>query len=448
MEFIIFLVILIISTFLLYKKRKKSYPYAVNQDEKHAFKNGQKLHLKHNSLSLPSNVQEHTLFLKIKIKSSFLGFLKQPYIEISAKGKSLKQYIEHGAKGDRYLNISNFNLAKEITLKPKRMQICSDEVELFQFKNPELKDKKILIVAPHPDDAEIAAYGLYSQFAKDVFVLTYLAGEKGSFKYRELYDNVNEHQQKKGEIRTWNALTVPLMAGVSTENVVMLGYFDNALLKMFNDKKKNFGSDKLNTDDVEIFRKFNFSSLGKKLTGEANWNDMIQNLKMILTEFQPDVIITPHPFIDSHEDHQYATISIIQALKELNLHDGKLLLYTNHYTEKEFYPLGKIGAIMPLPFKSEANIYCSSVFSFPVSEKEQKDKILAFDAMNDLRPNTEYRFAHRLFADGFTRGREKLLSIEKDYFNRYIRSNELFFVVDFDEMYQPEKYKALIEGLS
>lgn len=46
--------------------------------------------------------------------------------------------------------------------------------------------------------------------------------------------------------------------------------------------------------------------------------------------------------------------------------------------------------------------------------------------MNDLRPNTEYRFAHRLFADGFTRGREKLLSIEKDYFNRYIRSNELF----------------------
>lgn len=279
-------------------------------------------------------------------------------------------------------------------------------------------------------------------------MLTYLAGEKGSFKYRELYDNVNEHQQKKGEIRTWNALTVPLMAGVSTENVVMLGYFDNALLKMFNDKKKNFGSDKLNTDDVEIFRKFNFSSLGKKLTGEANWNDMIQNLKMILTEFQPDVIITPHPFIDSHEDHQYATISIIQALKELNLHDGKLLLYTNHYTEKEFYPLGKIGAIMPLPFKSEANIYCSSVFSFPVSEKEQKDKILAFDAMNDLRPNTEYRFAHRLFADGFTRGREKLLSIEKDYFNRYIRSNELFFVVDFDEMYQPEKYKALIEGLS
>lgn len=128
--------------FFTLQKAKKSYPYAVNQDEKHAFKNGQKLHLKHNSLSLPSDVQEHTLFLKIKVKSSLLGFLKQPYIEISAEGKSLKQYIEHGAKGDRYLNISNFNSVKEITLKPKRMQICSDEVELFQFKNPELKDKK------------------------------------------------------------------------------------------------------------------------------------------------------------------------------------------------------------------------------------------------------------------------------------------------------------------
>lgn len=425
----------------LYKKSQSFYPYKTSSSYSYKFKSDFTIDYKKQPIDLPLEIEKSdTVFLKLKVKSKWLGYFVQPYIEIESSNGIFKQYTEHGARGFRYINISN--IGSQLTIKGKRLIIANQKIEVSIFKNEEIHNKKILFISPHADDAEIAGYGLYSKNPKNTFVLTVSAGEKG-YKYRELYTNKEKQHQKKGDIRVWNSLTVPLMANVPLKNILTFGLFNDTLEDMYNDKSKVISSKVLNTDDVTIFTKQNFSPLGDGLENVSNWKSFVKNLEHIIQNFNPDIIATPYPYIDSHEDHQYSTIACIEALKNLQLSKGKLFLYTNHYTDDEYYPHGKMGSIMSVPPKFDNSIYFDSIYSHPLNKFEQIDKILAFDAMNDLRPNTEYRLWYRLFSNGFTRLREKLFSIEKDYFNRYVRSNELFFVVDIKNIYD----KKIVQNL-
>lgn len=434
----------LIFLFFLYRKSQSFYPYSTSSDYQYNFKKDFSLDYKQGQkLSLPQEKVSAmaTTFMKVEIKSSILGYFVQPYIEIKSEKGIFKQYVEHGAKGKRYINISD--IGKEFTLTGKRLQIKNQEVSFFTFQNENLSQKKILFLSPHADDAEIAGYGFYSKYAKNVCVVTMSAGEKGKFKYRELYTDKQEQHLKKGQIRIWNALTVPMLAGVPTQNILTLGLFNETLEDMYNEQDKIIPSKILDTHDVTIFTQQNFSPLAEKLENVSNWKSIVRNLETLIKEFQPDIIVTPYPYIDSHEDHQYTTIACLEALKNLKITKGELFLYTNHYTDAEYYPYGKIGSIMSIPPKFDGSIYFDKIYSHPLSVSEQKDKILAFDAMNDLRPNTEYRFYKRLFSDGFTRMRERFFSVEKDYFNRYVRSNELFFVVDIKNIYNQAIYQQI-----
>ncbi|TDA89239.1 PIG-L family deacetylase, partial [Halomonas marinisediminis] len=96
-----------------------------------------------------------------------------------------------------------------------------------------LKGKRILILSPHPDDAEIAAYGLYASYPENTYVVTVTAGDAGEFKYDEIYQDSLTHYLQKGKIRTWNSLTVPMLGGVKSENIINLGYFNEALPTMY-----------------------------------------------------------------------------------------------------------------------------------------------------------------------------------------------------------------------
>lgn len=439
----IFLLLFLVFIVFLYRKSQSFYPYKTSESYQYDLKEDYSInYIQNQEIKLPIEIKDNnTTFMKIEVKSSILGYFVQPYIEIKSKKGLFKQYIEHGGKGQRIINISDIGYS--FTIKGKRLKIKNQKISFSHFKNENLEDKKILFISPHADDAEIAGYGLYSKFAKNTCVVTISAGEKGKFKYRELYTDKEEQHLKKGQIRIWNALTVPLMAGVPMENIVTLGLFNETLEDMYKDKEKIIPSRILNTDDVSIFTKQNFSPLAEKFESKSTWKALVKNLTHLITEFKPDIIITPYPYIDSHEDHQYSSIACFEALKNLKITEGKLFLYTNHYTDAEYYPYGKIGSIMSLPPKFDNSIYFDKIYSHPLNASEQKDKILAFDAMNDLRPNTEYRFYKRLFADGFTRLRERFFSVEKDYFNRYIRSNELFFVVDIKNLYSEEIYNKI-----
>jgi len=138
-------------------------------------------------------------------------------------------------------------------------------------------------------------------------------------------------------------------------------------------------------------------------------------------------ILTHHPN-DLHQDHKQTTLSTIEILKELN-YKTKLLLYTNHLSQSQTYPLGEIGTAITLP-PNKKEFYFDAVYSFCLDDNLQKDKFFALEAMHDLRnPQINISIKHSLKHLNKLIKR-KLSTKDKSYYRRSIRANELFFVVD------------------
>ncbi|MCY1181816.1 hypothetical protein D9M73_223450 [compost metagenome] len=88
-----------------------------------------------------------------------------------------------------------------------------------------------MVIAPHADDAELAAYGLYSQ-ADETWIVTLTAGEIEAEHYRQMGLNKVDAARLKGRLRTWDSITVPRWAGVPEAHCVQLGYFCLQLASM------------------------------------------------------------------------------------------------------------------------------------------------------------------------------------------------------------------------
>jgi hypothetical protein len=159
----------------------------------------------------------------------------------------------------------------------------------------------------------------------------------------------------------------------------------------------------------------------------------------LLLKVQPTIVVSAYPALDWHFDHKFSTVALAQAMKELNYDSCQLWLYTNHLPLTEMYPDGKIGSATSLPpcFENQTT-YFDKICSFPLSEKLQSEKTLALDAMNDLRPDTQYRNTKASWLQTKQNFYDKLYLKESDYFRRSVRSNELFFVIDGKNALQPD----------
>lgn len=444
-------VILLVSfVFLLKIKRSEIFGYDVSRDYHYNFKNADvfNLELIEGRIVLPADLGKNkTAFLKVKIKSTFLGNFFAPQIEINSKYQKVIDFFEYGGSGIRYLNISSLlnEDVKEIELKGEFLKILESDIELISYSNSIKPESKILVISPHPDDAEIAAFGLFSKFP-DSFVLTITAGENGHMHYDELFSDSLRHSLKKGQIRTVNSIAVPLMAGLNQNNILNLGYFDGTIREMYHKNPVPIFSPILNTDHLGTFRDLNISYLKDSLTGTSNWNSLVQNLQFVLTSYQPDIIVLPHPQMDRHSDHQFSTLAILQALKNLDIRNGELFLYSNHHVKTEFFPFGKTGGTISLPPNFDEDYYFHSVYSHHLTEEDQKEKVLALDAMNDLRLNTEWRFWDKLLELSYQNFKVSLKGQENSYFKRAIRSNEFFFVVPINDLYDGNKLHDLQFG--
>ena len=190
--FLMMILTLIIALIFIVNKRSSIYPYDVNQDYEYFFHQTNatsitNLNLKNGNVVLPKKRSiAQTAFLKLNVETSFLGKYLLPHIEIIGKS-SFTQYFEHGAKGVRYLNISQLMAENQAELRLEGNHITIDEqsVQMVIFENQDINKSRILVVSPHPDDAEIAAFGLYSS-NENSHILTVTAGEGGENKYDEV----------------------------------------------------------------------------------------------------------------------------------------------------------------------------------------------------------------------------------------------------------------------
>jgi LmbE family N-acetylglucosaminyl deacetylase len=369
-----------------------------------------------------------------------------PYIEISAGGVSDRQYFGAGESGQRWLNLSflrtTLKPAAIVTIRGEGMATAADLATLRLFAAVPNLTRSILILAPHPDDAEIAAFGVYAQ--RRASVVTVTSGNAGVPTYESVFDDLADLYLFKGRIRVIDSITVPWQGGIPPERTFNMGYFDARLAQMYDKRNEVIPEMYRPNSDIAVYRRENIGSLLPKRSRESRWENLVEDTLSILKKVNPEVIVAPHPRLDTHRDHQFTAVALGEALARWRKR-VTLLLYTNH-ADRNRYPHGPAGTLMSLPAPTDmsGDVQVDGVYSHPVPPNLQRLKLFALESMHDLRytPTRQYQLA---------KGDERSVMPEKPgpepditYLRRAPRSNELFYVYDQDTF--PQMLKEFLQG--
>jgi LmbE family N-acetylglucosaminyl deacetylase len=146
----------------------------------------------------------------------------------------------------------------------------------------------------------------------------------------------------------------------------------------------------------------------------------------IFKKVKPAVIVMPHPYLDTHSDHQFVAVAAVDALERWKQR-ATFLLYTNH-AHQNLYPFGPAGTVMSLPPWSGVELPVQGIYSRPVSPAVQKRKLFALESMHDLRLSPSEQAA---CGDPNAARRPDYPRVYGvDYLRRGPRSEETFFVFD------------------
>jgi LmbE family N-acetylglucosaminyl deacetylase len=411
--------------------------YDPEQDYQYKLESGRLIEVEWNSAASQIKVEPYvnksdTFLIEVIIESGTLGKVFDPFVEISFRQRTIKQYFERGAKGLRYINISQLmvgiEIERSITLEVKLgyCKISQSSCRLFAFENPDFKRKKVMIIAPHADDAELTAYGLYSD-CKDVMIVTITAGETESEPLLDVYDDIESASCAKGRLRALDSVTAAVWGGINSGNVVSLGYFCQTLQEMAAKPQVAVRSKTANTGDTGAFRIFNTVRLQTDGDGKATWSNLISDLRELVAHFEPEVIVTPHPQLDPHADHIYATKAVLQSVRGIDTITD-FLFYANHLHYTDQYPFGPVHTPISLPPNFNELIQCS-FYSHPLDMARQRDKVFALEVMHDLKPQIDWKKKLRRWLQAGLVDRPMVKYGEDDYFRKMIRSNEIFYRV-------------------
>jgi LmbE family N-acetylglucosaminyl deacetylase len=370
-----------------------------------------------------------TALLGVTVAVGFEG--AAPFIDMASGGTSDRQYFRPGETGPRWLNLSflrgAISAGTRVSFRTEGMRIAAGAAPLRLFANGLDLSRPLLVLAPHPDDAEIAAFGVYAYRKSTVVTIT--TGNAGPRNYEAVFDDLAEMYHFKGRIRLIDSITVPWLGGIPPDRAFNLGYFDARLAEMYGKPAAVIPEMYSPNTDIGVYLKYNIGSLLPKRPRASTWTNLVDDLATVLKKVNPAVIVAPHPHLDSHADHQFATVALVEALARRR---GRvtLLLYTNH-ADRNRYPYGPAGTVMSLPPPVADEVMVDRVYSHPVSPDLQRQKLFALESMHDLRPSPSRSYQLTIGGDR-SREVEQLGQSSGDvsYFRRAPRSNELFFVYD------------------
>ncbi len=396
---------------------------------------------------LPANVD--TCILPIILKANGLGFLFDPYVELRTNEIVSRQYFERGTNGQRFLNLTRLleslqKINEPIQVSCRYCSIQEGDVTLLGFNNTSYCNKRILIISPHADDAELAAFAFYKH-ADSAMIATITAGEIDAKSYEVIAGhgagnsagNIAGQDNKiaagflKGRLRAWDSIAVPMWAGHHVQ-AIHLGYFCMTLKAMFEQPDIAIASRETGKTDVRAFRNFNKQALRSDQQGYNSWRNLLADLTQLIDEYRPDVIVTPHPILDAQIDHVFSTRAILTACEASNINPD-FLLYANHNHHTDMYPFGVEHSDLPLPPHFESNVVAEKLFSFPLSLDDQRDKICALQMMHDLNRPTSFKKQLRQLLQRMI-GRSAMPYGDDDYLRKAIRQQELFWVMSLEEL--------------
>ncbi len=355
----------------------------------------------------------------------------EPWVEMVAGPARATLYLDADGKGLRWLNLSalkpQLQKGATVEIQTHGVAIEAGSATLRVFSNRLDLTKTILVVAPHPDDAEIAAFGFYA--GRNASIVTVTSGNAGDANYANEFPDPAEQYLFKGFLRAVDSVTVPWQGGIPPERCFNLGYFD-ARLKTMHGKPNEIVPELYGPNtDVAPYRRANVGRLLPDLKGPNRWSNVVDDLAAILKKVKPQIVVMPYPQLDTHGDHQYAAVAVAEALEKYK-GTATFLLYTNH-TFRNLYPFGPAGTGMSLAPYSSQELSVQSVYSHPVSKDVQRRKLYALETMHDLRLNPTEQ--NGCLPPGTEPKRPDYPRVNSvDYFRRGPRAEEVFFVYDRD----------------
>ena len=375
---------------------------------------------------------DETLIVGIELKSTWLGRFFDPAVDLLGLQSPDRQAFERGVAGRRYLNLTGAAEALVAGKLELRGRFCriKGQPTLWRFRQPDYRQQRVMVIAPHADDAELAAFSLYSQ-ATESWIVTLTAGEIEAEHYQRMRLPKAEAARLKGRLRAWDSVAVPRWAGVPEAQCVQLGYFCMQLQAMQVAPDQPQASREADLADTRLFRQFNGFALPGDADGAPTWHNLIADLRALLLKAQPQVIVLPTPLLDPHADHICAHAAVLEALQGLEWQPDTLLGYANHLHDNDRWPMGDSGAGVALPPRFDGAVELVPC-SFALALSQQQDKAMALGMMHDLQPPAPFKRRVRRWLQQLLAGRSPSPYGENEFFRKAVRRHELLWVLKQD----------------
>lgn len=365
-----------------------------------------------------------TLIAKIHISSDRLGRWFDPSVSVGSD----RQTFERGAQGIRYINLTgqaDALISQGLALEG-RFCTVAEAVQLYVFEQSSPVSEKVMILAPHADDAELAAFGLYSS-TENVSIVTLTQGEIEAQHYQRLGLTQQQAAQLKGRLRSWDSIAIALWGGVPQANCVQLGYYCMQLANMAKQPDMPFGSIESGETHTSNMRQHNSLDLPADETGLPTWNNLVADLAACLMHFKPDVVVMPHPELDPHSDHIATGQAFYEALEHSDWRPQRLFLYANHLHDNDRWPMGNANTGVPLP-PAMVELPADELFSYVLDEQLQLDKAMALLMEHDLQTPPPLKRRLRRMIQQLLTGRRWPKTGENEFLRKAVRKHELFWV--------------------
>ena len=399
---------------------------------------------------LPSGlrVSGQTAFLAFDVRATLLGTFADPFIEVSFGPITYRQYFERGANGRRYLNLSPIfqavhqrppaaaaGLAVRVCLRGKSISWTrAGTLELFD--SPSIERATKLVVAPHPDDAEIAAFGIYSEQVS--WVATVTAGELGLPATSAPISSGRDAVRWAARIRVWDSLTIPQLGGVPTERCVSLVYPDGRLKEM-HDRSGTSASLWEGAPPRASLRSRNRLPEFQHGDSGCRWKDLVDEIRLLLEKSNPEIVVCPHPLMDPHDDHVFTTVAIEEAARDEKQKERLFFLYAVHHPHAPLYPFGPASSCVSLAPSRDTEWVADSIYSHALTPDQRTAKYFAIDAMHGLR--TYFDGEPKTVHQGLRALRRELGALlcgtglpASSFLRRGPRPNEIYYVVSRESL--------------
>ena len=370
-----------------------------------------------------------TLVLELQVKTTWLGRWLDPYVELGDD----RQDFERGVSGRRFLNLSGQAAAlgaNTLTLRGRHCTLSSSGT-LWVMSNPDYAQQRVMIIAPHADDAELAAFGLYCR-TEEASIVTLTQGEIEAEDFQRLGLDKAQAARLKGRLRSWDSLSIPLWGGVPASHCVQLGYYCLQLPAMAEEPNTSFGSRESGEDDVRSVRQHNPFKLPGDVDGAPTWVNLVGDIQALLEHFRPEVVVTPHPELDPHSDHVASTRAVLEAIAVSAWKPATLLMYANHLHDNDRWPMGPAGAGIALPPAIEP-LPSDRLWSPLLSADMQVDKAMALAMEHDLQGSLGFKRQLRRVIQQWLAGRRWPVTGSNEFFRKAVRRHELFWVRDLSD---------------